>query len=63
MNLSLLFNFLLKSKIMLAFNGSAKLRAIFYLLRISIYYCLFEIIYLHYQGLYYLSEKKLLKYC
>jgi hypothetical protein len=48
---------------MLAFKGSAKLRSIFYLLTINIYYCLFEIIYLHCQGLYYLSEKKLLKYC
>jgi hypothetical protein len=60
---SLLFNLLLKSKIMLAFKGSEKLRSIFYFLKSNIYYCLFEIIYLHFQGLYHLSEKKLLKHC
>jgi hypothetical protein len=60
---SLRFNFLLKSKIMLTFKGIAKLRSIFNLITINIYYCLFEIIYLHCQDLYHLSEKNLLKYC
>jgi hypothetical protein len=48
---------------MLAFKVRAKLRSILYLLTINIYYCLVEIIYLHCQGLYHLSEKKLLEYC
>jgi hypothetical protein len=44
---------------MLAFKGSAKLRSIFYLITINIYYFLFDIIHLHCQGLYHLSEKKI----
>jgi hypothetical protein len=57
---SLLFNILLKPK---GRKEGRKRKITFNLLTINIYHCFFEIIYLHCQGLYHLSEKKLLKDC